>query len=843
MWLELAMFVASVIISVTNRPKAAKTKPLTLADFDVPIADEHANIPVLFGTKRLTGANVCWHGDFKVETDTRDGVRRRRYYLGFHFGMCYGPVDALTKIEVDTSTVWEGNITSNSSGTISKGDLFGGTNGEGGVDGDFDVMMGGPTQTANAYLLQVQAAPQPAYRGILSIIWKGGQIGANSNYVRPWSFTVKRITQGWNTDLLGTVWYPEKAEVPIVTFSAGGTPTIGALSGDMNPAHILYECLTNKVWSPMRLSESDIDLPSFAATADTCWNEGMGLSLLWVREGSLEDFIAEVCAHAGLVLSQDPSTGKYTLKAVRYDYTPATLPVIDESSILEFPSWERGSYSDLVNQIIVTYADREQDYKDIPVPVMNLAAVQLQRGLVSETISRSGYSRLDVAKRGASRDLKIRSTPTAKGEILVNRTKAHYKPGDVFKLNYEARGISAVICRVLEVNYGALSDSRVRITFGEDVYGLPYNVYIQNQPSLDPVLDFSPQDPTASIGYEAPFHFLATSFGLAEAMVLEPWAGFICTGASAPNSYHLDYEVIVDASPYGWLSNTDNNFFNQTFTTTTALDYATTTVGITATFLYMRAYEQMPLYGILQSDAVSETGDVSHEEIVRITNHSSGVLTLERGMLDTTPKRYPAGTRLWILRKVPFRAGSFFRELTTLQLRMRTRSIAGEQTDAYVYGATAPETPVILSARAFRPYPPGRIRVNGSANFNDPASHPITITWQHRNRLLRELKGQNATDVATPETGTTYCGEVYDDDTDTLLDSVSGLTGLSWIPSLPTGTYNLRIEIWSRRDLYFDSLQRQIRVFGGSPEADGFFWYEDSTYVVDEGGVDYIIEE
>ena len=32
-------------------------------DFTVPTAQEGKNIPVLFGTRRISGPNVCWYGD------------------------------------------------------------------------------------------------------------------------------------------------------------------------------------------------------------------------------------------------------------------------------------------------------------------------------------------------------------------------------------------------------------------------------------------------------------------------------------------------------------------------------------------------------------------------------------------------------------------------------------------------------------------------------------------------------------------------------------------------------------------------------------------------------------
>ena len=72
-------------------------------------------------------------------------------------------------------------------------------------------------------------------------------------------------------------------------------PSLRAAFGagpDMNPAHIVRECLTNADWG-LGHGEADIG-PSFTAAADRLLSEGFGLSLLWQQESSIEDFLAEV---------------------------------------------------------------------------------------------------------------------------------------------------------------------------------------------------------------------------------------------------------------------------------------------------------------------------------------------------------------------------------------------------------------------------------------------------------------------------------------------------------------------------------------------------------------------
>jgi hypothetical protein len=62
----LAILVVSVGVSIALAPKPTVPKPAQLSDFDVPTAEEGRPIPVVFGTVKVTGANVLWYGDLKT---------------------------------------------------------------------------------------------------------------------------------------------------------------------------------------------------------------------------------------------------------------------------------------------------------------------------------------------------------------------------------------------------------------------------------------------------------------------------------------------------------------------------------------------------------------------------------------------------------------------------------------------------------------------------------------------------------------------------------------------------------------------------------------------------------
>lgn len=66
MWAQIALWIVTTVISYALRPKPPKSKLQPQALGDLPIAEEGREIPVLFGTRDITGPNVVWYGDFSA---------------------------------------------------------------------------------------------------------------------------------------------------------------------------------------------------------------------------------------------------------------------------------------------------------------------------------------------------------------------------------------------------------------------------------------------------------------------------------------------------------------------------------------------------------------------------------------------------------------------------------------------------------------------------------------------------------------------------------------------------------------------------------------------------------
>ncbi len=125
--------------------------------------------------------------------------------LNFGLGRC---VDSIVQIRGGDDIAWTGDVSTNQTVRIDAPDLWGGTDSEGGLDGEITFMFGAADQIPNAESA-LTFGPEPAYRGRTMAYWRG-KYGAFSPYPKPMDFLVRSIFADWAD---GAAWYPEAAEV------------------------------------------------------------------------------------------------------------------------------------------------------------------------------------------------------------------------------------------------------------------------------------------------------------------------------------------------------------------------------------------------------------------------------------------------------------------------------------------------------------------------------------------------------------------------------------------------------------------------------------------------------
>lgn len=568
-----------------------------------------------------------------------------RYLFGIHMGVARA-VDEMVEIKVGDKAAWRGSVTSNGETAIDAYNLFGGEDGEGGVQGTLTTLFGGPTQTAPIALASVLKTPMPGFRRMFTVFFDG-IVTMMSPYPKPWKFRVRRALTGWD----GATWYPEKAVISLVRpLSAGETegssetktltnaetvmgsravitdPFVATISppgvfnsiidvqysyyhvvGDtdyvetisltpgqytlvgntltvvpgipgptvvpltqqftvsyfydlttvdplgglgtgiiqaMNPAHMIYECYTNREWG-RGLPASALDETSFKYAADKLFEERFGLCLAWKRRDSIESFIQSILDHIGGVVYTDRSTAKLRLKLIRNDYLAETLPLFDtDNGLIEITDAPVGASGSLVTEVKVQYRDPVTN-EDRVVRASNIALLQAANG-VTNSLSREykGLPTQELASRIAKRDLKTSGPGVRKYNITLDRRGSKIVPGGVIRIQDLSRGVTDRVLRVGAVDYGSPQDGRIKAVAMQDVFGLPAAGYTAMVPP-----QWSPPNTRPCVGdrlvFELPYRSIYRALSAAEFSVVPDTAAYLGVLVDEGTPMNLSYDIAV----------------------------------------------------------------------------------------------------------------------------------------------------------------------------------------------------------------------------------------------------------------------------------------------------------
>ncbi len=315
---------------------------------------------------------------------------------------------------------------------------------------------------------------------------------------------------------------------------------------DMNPAHIIRECLTNRDWG---LGYSTVEIgASFTAAADTLYTEGFGLSLIWQQDSSIEDFIGSVLDHIDATLFIDRRTGLWELRLIRADYTAATLPLFDETNVVDWGRLGRRAPWDLVNSVTVRFTDAWTDDTGA-VSVTDTARVQSMGEVIATTLDYPGIRYQGLAIRVAERDLRALSVPLLTGEIVVNREGAGLGPGDVIRLRSPRLGLDDVVMRISEIGQGDGRDNGIRLKLAEDVFALGATAIAGGRMPTGTGVAAPPRALARRMVEEAPYWLLVRELGHSEAdriLLEDPDAGALVAIGERPSADALAAELWID---------------------------------------------------------------------------------------------------------------------------------------------------------------------------------------------------------------------------------------------------------------------------------------------------------
>ena len=743
-----------------------------------------------------------------------------RYYWDLFCGLGRGPIDSIVAITADKKVVLmctenEGN--SSCSIRINKPNLFGGddTGGEGGVQGNLEIMMGESNQFPTDNLRSILKGLIPGFRGLVTTFYSG-LISCYSTSPKPWSYRVRRTTKGWDKD---NVWYPEKclillrddlSEIAGIETEARSRINLSkrlinkekykreitklrmALNYNiknihaMNAAHILFECATNRDWG-RGLSWNEIDIESFKKSADTLFNEKFGLCFRYNRQDQLQTFIQQVLDHIGAAQYADLSTGKLKLKLIRNDYDPNQLPLFTyDNGILSVQDDDSASSDASYNEIVVTYHN-PVTHEDGSVRAQNLASIQ-NVGLISNSVEYKAIPTQELAARLAERDLEMCAAGITRLIIKFDRRGGILEPASCFRVSLPDRDIANMILRVGKIE--EQSDGSLLITGVQDVFSLSETSYSSNTQTNEIII----QDDTIKTVnnvklIELPYTLLVSRLSAADLDYLKPSSCYLGVMATAPTSMSINYLLQSQVSGADSI-NQNQCDWTPSATLINDIEKLTTNFEIKMGMDY-------PI-------SIGE-GIIINNEFMRIDEFDmdKNILTVGRGCADSLPEFHKAGSTIRFYMNVLETDHIEYISGETVRIKLLTQTNSGR-----LHEDIAPVEKITMSHRQIRPYLPGNIKINDIL-YPDmiEQSDSYVVTFAHRDRILQADRLIDClSDNIGPEIGAEYIVEISDYYSNEVIWSFNTTDSLIVLPYVTNQDYIYDdrhiLTLYSKRDGY-----------------------------------------
>lgn len=729
----------------------------------------------------------------------KGGGKRRviDYHIDMHWGVCWGPVDQITDVRFKEKSI-EISPSANGENSVDLPQLFGGDEVEGGVRGTVYSLLGESTQllsdTLASYLLAdgaATAADVPGFRGICSLFFygeveydgtdrsgRGWMISQNNPYVPDLDVSVKRISRHPNLP------------------DAYAEPVVGSLTGQANPIHMIFEIYTNSDWG-LGWPVAAFNLATWTTVCEDIFDEGLGLSMMWVQPMEIEAFVAEILDHIQATVYSDPRTGLIEIKLLRAGETP-TKTFDSSNSILR--DMERRALEDTINEIIVTFTDPESE-EDSTVTVQDLANIAAQNGQIkSDGRNYYGVRDADLAWQLAERDLREASYPLFSCKIVTDRTQSDVVPGEVVELVWPEEGITSMNVRVLDINRGKKGQGNVILSVVEDIWSLDQAEFETPPTTAWTLPPATVQDFSQTSAVTAPYPVLSR-LGLSPSYA-DVYVGVLAHNGDDTEMFTLTTEIVNTAgdtvevdytgmlmTPFGALS--------------TALDAEAETIFSDAEMWTMLG--DFNGFAVGQLFYIGDSTDDALNEIVMLKSYSAGNWTIKRGLYDTVPRDWVVSTELWFLDPDGFAAADPNVRPAGAEISYWPRPVIAGTTLTKLAATELAYTP---SERPHLPFRPANISVDGDNGFGavDIGAKPsgFTVAWSNRNRNLEDTVALYWDEAdATPEAGQTTTIQFLDASDDSMIVQYTGLTGASFVVPSNGGSataWATKMRVFSVRD-------------------------------------------
>lgn len=511
-------------------------------------------------------------------------------------------------------------------------------------------------------------------------------------------------------------------------------PDFGTVN-NFNPLAIYWELL-------IKGYESEYG-DTFAAAAETLFNEGFGI---WYYGGGAdrEAVQKELETYVDGRSYIDRETGIREFMLIRNDFVVEDLPVITEADLIGDPDIVFPRKEMAKNTFDISFSDRLKDFETATITVQDTAHADTYGVRRGDPITYKWCTDRELATKLGFRDVRAQTAGGVSGTLPVAGLHPKLHEGSPFLLDLPEQQISSVVCRVISIEETGPNDNSVIVSFTEDIFGVEVApMVIEDLPGP---LQLVAEPVIYQTMIEAPY-WLGLVIGgdnFANSLEDDPTMGVSLILAGKPTPMHLGYQIRTDSGLGFYQMDTGD------FTGAGELSYDDIT----------RDQEEfvIPTLNGLEINDVIMIGN-EFMRIDTIDPHPNGMLvTVGRGCIDTVPVAHFGAERVFIASK-----GDTDAEVYTDGQLIETKLIT------FVHGDTlnfelAESMYLTFGSRAYRPYPPGDYKMNGSRVENTFVVTDPVFTWAHRDRLLQVnenfIEDETYPDIG-PEPGVTYRVRVY----------------------------------------------------------------------------------
>ena len=572
---------------------------------------------------------------------------------------------------------------------------------------------------------------------------------------------------------------------------------------DMNPADMLWLCITDPQWG-LGQPEYMLNKDAFLAAWNTLNQEDMYMSIVFDDEGQIQNIINLICEHIDASCFVDKRTNKWTIKLIRNDYAVESLVTLDESNVRSISDYEIRTAAEQVNQVTVTYWNKETG-KNATTSALDPARIA-QNGLVNKPVEYDGFTNEKTAYRAAERDLHALSSPLK----IVTLNEVHpdfgrqLSVGDAFTWNWSVHGVDGAIMRVKSIDYGDAHDLSVKIEAIEDVFSTPMNSVAPYVPPYENPANQAPIDnPTVRV-IELPYYDavqLSSESEVNADLAEDPTLSKVAVIAARPQRNSINAELLTGQSIYS---------------SKATLDYCPSAV-LADDIDRMQTVLSIKDGGDLDLVVLNEWFLLDDEKLtVTAIDLAAGTVTVKRGVLGAVPQKHNAGAMLYFCDEYLAMDSTDYYADESVNVKVLTNT-----SSAQLSQALAAVHAITLKGEAYRPYGPANVKINGifMPLYIDGG---LQITWSNRNRLQQtggEILGYfEGSVVLEPNTQTLLTVTELDIDDAVLATHSVNATGTNTFAleeaNMQNGIGSLHISLKTVRDGYecINAFEHTVRI-------------------------------